>query len=302
MGAYDNTIVDYAQQNNVDPALALAVAQAESGGRQYDANGNLLTSSAGAVGVMQLEPGTAAAYGSDPSNPTENIDAGTAYLGDLINQYGDEGTALAAYNWGPGNLNKAIAAVRHRAGVVWRADRAGVVCARAQRNAELRDGRAAQCIVWRICADAPATADRFAGGGGQRLADFAGVDRGQRFAGGDPAAGFVHFLDADRRGRGLWRPAVHRKQRMILFTASHGTVFRYDPANRGCDMQLSREERRTAAIVRNGAPRRQGLPSRCRQSTCRNSCPRCCRRSPRGRNEDRWPLDYRDRLCGARPL
>jgi hypothetical protein len=109
MGAYDTTIVDYAQQNNVDPALALAVAQAESGGQQYDSRGNLLTSPAGAVGVMQLEPGTAAAYGSDPSNPAENIDAGTAYLGDLINQYGDQGTALAAYNWGPGNLNRAIA-------------------------------------------------------------------------------------------------------------------------------------------------------------------------------------------------
>jgi Transglycosylase SLT domain len=106
---YSSTIVDYAQQNNVDPSIALAVAQAESGGRQYDANGNLIVSSAGALGIMQLEPGTAAQYGADPTNPLENIDAGTAYLGDLGAQFGDQGTALAAYNWGPGNVQKAIA-------------------------------------------------------------------------------------------------------------------------------------------------------------------------------------------------
>jgi len=110
MGDYSNTIVSYAQQNNVDPSLALAVAQAESGGAQYDSSGNVLTSPAGAVGVMQLEPGTAAQYGADPTDPTENIDAGTAYLGDLLNQYGDTGTALAAYNWGPGNVSRAISA------------------------------------------------------------------------------------------------------------------------------------------------------------------------------------------------
>jgi soluble lytic murein transglycosylase-like protein len=109
MGAYSSTIASLATQNNVDPSLALAVAQAESGGQQYDASGNPLTSSAGAVGIMQLEPGTAAQYGADPSNPIENIDAGTAYLGDLLNQYGDTGTALAAYNWGPGNVSNAIA-------------------------------------------------------------------------------------------------------------------------------------------------------------------------------------------------
>lgn len=110
MGSYSNTIVSYAQQNNVDPAIALAVAQAESGSQQYDSNGNVITSSAGALGIMQLEPGTAAQYGADPSNPIENIDAGTAYLGDLNAQFSDQGTALAAYNWGPGNVSNAIAA------------------------------------------------------------------------------------------------------------------------------------------------------------------------------------------------
>lgn len=108
MGGYSSTIVDYAQQNNVDPSIALAVAQAESNGQQYNASGGVLTSSAGALGIMQLEPGTAAQYGADPTNPLENIDAGTAYLGDLGAQFGDQGTALAAYNWGPGNVSNAI--------------------------------------------------------------------------------------------------------------------------------------------------------------------------------------------------
>lgn len=109
MGGYSSAIIDYAQQNNVDPAIALAVAQAESNSQQFNVNGGVITSSAGALGIMQLEPGTAAQYGADPLNPLENIDAGTAYLGDLGAQFGDQGTALAAYNWGPGNVSNAIA-------------------------------------------------------------------------------------------------------------------------------------------------------------------------------------------------
>jgi hypothetical protein len=102
--------IDYAQaisnaaiQNNVDPSLALEVAIAES---------NLnptAVSPAGAIGIMQLMPATAAQYGADPTDPLENIDAGTAYLGDLLNQFGGNAVAaLAAYNWGPGNVQNAI--------------------------------------------------------------------------------------------------------------------------------------------------------------------------------------------------
>jgi hypothetical protein len=95
-------IVSAAQQNNVDPNLALEVAQAES---NYNQNA---VSSAGAIGVMQLMPSTAAQYGADPTDTADNIQAGVSYLGDLVAQYGDTGTALAAYNWGPGNVNNAI--------------------------------------------------------------------------------------------------------------------------------------------------------------------------------------------------
>lgn len=95
-----------AAQYGVDPGLALAVAQRESG-----LNPNA-TSSAGAQGVMQLMPATAASLGvSNPYDPTQNINAGVRYLASLISQYGGDTTkALAAYNWGPGNLNNAIAA------------------------------------------------------------------------------------------------------------------------------------------------------------------------------------------------
>jgi soluble lytic murein transglycosylase-like protein len=94
----------------IPPGLPAAVAQVESGGRQYDANGNVITSSAGALGIMQLEPGTAADLGVDPYDQAENVAGGTAYLNDLFNQFGNVPDTLAAYNWGPGNVSRAIRA------------------------------------------------------------------------------------------------------------------------------------------------------------------------------------------------
>lgn len=99
-------VTSTAQQYGVDPALALAVAQRESG-----LNPNVPNSSAGAIGVMQLEPPTAAQYGVNPYDVTQNVQGGVAYLADLLAQYnGDEAKALAAYNWGPGRVNAAVAA------------------------------------------------------------------------------------------------------------------------------------------------------------------------------------------------
>ena len=60
-------ITSTALAQNVDPNPALAVANAESGGQQYTSSGNLVTSSTGAIGVLQLEPGTAAGLGVDPT-------------------------------------------------------------------------------------------------------------------------------------------------------------------------------------------------------------------------------------------
>jgi hypothetical protein len=85
------------------------VMRIESGGREYHA-GQLTVSAAGAMGLMQLEPGTfremAARYGlgQDPFNPYDNIMAGTAYIHEMYEVYGSPGF-LAAYDAGPGRLD-----------------------------------------------------------------------------------------------------------------------------------------------------------------------------------------------------
>jgi cell division protein FtsN len=85
------------------------VMHVESGGHEY-INGQLTVSGAGAMGLMQLEPETyqemADRYGlgADPFNPYDNIMAGTAYIHEMYEVYGDPGF-LAAYNAGPGRLD-----------------------------------------------------------------------------------------------------------------------------------------------------------------------------------------------------
>lgn len=85
------------------------VMHVESGGHEY-IGGQLTVSSAGAMGLMQLEPETyqemAARYGlgHDPFNPYDNIMAGTAYIHEMYAVYGSPGF-LAAYDAGPGRLN-----------------------------------------------------------------------------------------------------------------------------------------------------------------------------------------------------
>lgn len=64
-------------------------------------------SNKGAAGVFQLMPGTAQDLGvADSFDPTQNISGGIRYMGQLLNQYKDPKTALAAYNWGMGNVNR----------------------------------------------------------------------------------------------------------------------------------------------------------------------------------------------------
>lgn len=59
----------------------------------------------GAIGLMQLMPETAQEYGADPAIPEQNVDAGTQYLGTLLNRYkkyrNGLSRAIAAYNAGP---------------------------------------------------------------------------------------------------------------------------------------------------------------------------------------------------------
>ncbi len=88
-----------------------AVMRQEFGGRQYGTDGGLTTSSAGAVGLMQVMPetyeGLRARYtlGDDPYDPHNNILAGSAYIREMYDRYGSPGF-LAAYNAGPNRLDR----------------------------------------------------------------------------------------------------------------------------------------------------------------------------------------------------
>ena len=112
MDQWDDLIIEMANKYGMDPALIKAVMYQESGG---DPNA---TSPVGAMGLMQLMPGTAAEVASqlgwssyDPYNAEQSIEMGTYYLANLISTYdleadtleGTYANGLAAYNWGIGN-------------------------------------------------------------------------------------------------------------------------------------------------------------------------------------------------------
>jgi soluble lytic murein transglycosylase-like protein len=100
--AYEKLIAANARRYGLSPALIHAVVRAES------AYNPTAVSHAGAEGLMQLMPGTAARYGvTDSFNPVENVRGGSAYLRDLLDMFDwDLELALAGYNAGEGAVIK----------------------------------------------------------------------------------------------------------------------------------------------------------------------------------------------------
>ena len=89
-------IREAAAKYGLDSRLVAAVAEAESNGNQSE------VSDAGAVGVMQLMPDTAAALGVNPYDEKQNIEGGAHYLKQMLDTFGgDMKKAIAAYNAGP---------------------------------------------------------------------------------------------------------------------------------------------------------------------------------------------------------
>lgn len=107
---YPDEIIAYADEYDLDRYLVAAVIHTESGGRA-DA-----VSPHGATGLMQLMPDTARWIAEKQGRedyadaelytPEKNIGAGCWYLDYLMDKYGSERCALAAYNAGPGNVDK----------------------------------------------------------------------------------------------------------------------------------------------------------------------------------------------------
>jgi soluble lytic murein transglycosylase-like protein len=99
---FDRIVRAAAERHKVDPALVKAVISTESGWNPR------AISSKGAVGLMQLIPGTAQRFGvGNRFDPVQNVEGGTMYLRTLLDRYdGDLTKSLAAYNAGEGAVDR----------------------------------------------------------------------------------------------------------------------------------------------------------------------------------------------------
>lgn len=102
---YGPLIAQAASAYNVDPSVIRAILHRESAGDPT------AVSRAGAGGLMQIMPATAAGLGvTDRFDPAQNIDAGTRYYRQMLDRFGgDTELALAAYNAGPGRVDQHLA-------------------------------------------------------------------------------------------------------------------------------------------------------------------------------------------------
>jgi soluble lytic murein transglycosylase-like protein len=107
-----HTVVREAERRALEPRLVIAVMAVESG--FY----NFAVSPVGAMGLMQVMPATGAElaeregiHWSGPAtlfDPIVNVRLGVAYLRELADRYGQIHVALAAYNWGPGRIDRRL--------------------------------------------------------------------------------------------------------------------------------------------------------------------------------------------------
>lgn len=99
---YRSLAYQTAQKYGINPDLFVRQIQAES------AFNPAAVSSAGAIGLGQLMPATAKELGVDPTDPAQNLEGAARYMKQLLGRYkGDQTLALAAYNAGMGNVDKA---------------------------------------------------------------------------------------------------------------------------------------------------------------------------------------------------
>lgn len=102
---YEDLVIREAERIGLDPNMAIHVLYKETGNLK---NPETVRSKAGAIGVMQLMPKTAKSLGVDPLDPEQNIRGGVAYLKQMYDKYQDPTLAFAAYNAGPGRVDKAL--------------------------------------------------------------------------------------------------------------------------------------------------------------------------------------------------